>query len=127
MPGAVPPARSSASVLMARDDPYPLSGRVPEHRKEVTDRAHQDEHVPDEMAVAHAVRRIERDASRVGDAAGDEPQPARQRYANPQRSNRDNRKPSHSDIEGGGQPGPPDARHGLHRDAEHGQTPHGTE
>ena len=53
-----------------------LLGRVPQHRKEVTRRAHQDEHVPHEMAVPHAFRRVERDASSVREVPRDEPQPA---------------------------------------------------
>lgn len=64
-----------------------------QHRKEVTRRTHEDEHMPHEMAIPHAVvARIERDTSRVRESAGDEPEPARHRHANPERSNRDQRR-----------------------------------
>ena len=67
----------------------PRSSRIPQHRKKVTYGAHQDEHVPDEMAVPDAFRRIERNTGRVCQTSGDEPEPARDWHVNPQRSNRD--------------------------------------
>jgi hypothetical protein len=65
--------RSRALAVPATCGPQvqPLSGRVPQHGEEVTHGAQQHEHVPDEMAVPHAFRRIERDAGRVGEASGD--------------------------------------------------------
>src|SRR5258708_39197596 len=55
--------------------------RIPEHGKEVTRRAGQDEQMPDEMVVAQAMCAIERHAGRVGNATGEQPKNAGERYS----------------------------------------------
>jgi len=92
--------------------------RVPQHCEEVTHRACEDEQVPHEMAIPHALGRVERDARRVRESTGNEPEPARHRQAKPQRSNRDQGEPPHAEIQRGGEPRIPNATHRLQGDAE---------
>src|SRR3954469_7893780 len=90
--------RSRALAVPATCGPQvqPLSGRIPQHGEEVTHGAQQDKHVPHEMGIPHAFRRIERDARRVGEASCDQPQPTGDRHMSPQRSNRDQSEPTHA-------------------------------
>ncbi len=50
-----------------------LSGRVPEHREEVTTSARENKQVPDEVAVAQSLSREERHARRVRQPPSHEP------------------------------------------------------
>jgi hypothetical protein len=100
----------------------PLLRRVPQHRTEVTGRAHQNEHVPDEMTVAHAVRGIEGNACGIGQAAGEEPQPARRWHVKPQRDESRSapaspcRRTARSTTEGSGCRRPPPSSGGQHEE-----------
>ena len=106
-----------------RDLRSPPTPRTP-HRDDVAARAREHEQVPHEVAVRQViVGREERDAGRVGEAAGREPQPPAERQAHPERSDRDEHEPSHREVQRRREPRIADAHHRLGHDAQDRERP----
>ena len=80
----------------------PISGRVPEHRKEVAGGAGQNEQVPDEMAEPDAgIGEEEDNAGRIGEAAGKQPGDTGRRSTLHQRDGRYDDQTAHGEVEAG--------------------------
>ena len=60
-------------VVNHRLKSVPLLGRIPEDGEKVTGSPRDDEEVPGEMSITHAVRRVETNASGVSDTAREYP------------------------------------------------------